>query len=351
LNKIKRLVITSVVAFLVLIGIGGTAQAARTDMLDLSDYNNNGQSLTTQQFVNLRNNYGIKAVTVKISEGQTWNASTARANISDANQAGLYTNGYHFARYNSVATAQAEARHAVQQAQVDGLGIGSVIVTDAESSAQSGVSKATNDQANQAFAQVVQQAGYRCDIYTMGSWVNTKMTVANGAGWIAYYPYHVTTNRYTGNHAWQFSSTMTFTGLSGRYDVSQLHDNYYTANTDKNAVISNAQTAHVAPQVVNKGAKDKSAKLVVDGIPGYHTYLKLQQLYGMRYQDGKISKPSATVRVIQKHVGVTQDGYFGPVTYRAMQRKLGTPVDGKVSRPSLMWKQIQRDINNGVKPF
>ena len=246
MNKIKQLVITSVVAFLVVIGIGGTAHAARTDMLDVSDYNNNGHALTTQQFVNLRNNYGIKAVTVKISEGQTWNASTARDNISDASQAGLYTNGYHFARYNSVATAQAEARHAVQQAQVDGLGIGSVIVTDAESSAQSGVSKETNDQANQAFAQVVQQAGYRCDIYTMGSWVNTKMTVADGAGWIAYYPYHVTTDRYTGNHAWQFSSTMTFIGLAGRYDVSQLYDNYYTANTDKNAVISNAQTTHVA---------------------------------------------------------------------------------------------------------
>lgn len=98
MNKIKRLVITTVVAFFVVIGIGGTAHAAP---------------------------YGY---------------------------AGLYTNGYHFARYNSVVTAQAEARHAVQQAQVDGLGIGSVIVTDAESSAQSGVSKTTNDQVNQAFA-------------------------------------------------------------------------------------------------------------------------------------------------------------------------------------------------------
>lgn len=245
-----------------------------------------------------------------------------------------------------MATAQAEARHAVQQAQVDGLGIGAVIVTDAESSAQSGVSKATNDQAHQAFSQIIQQAGYRCDIYTMGSWVNTKMTFDNGTGWIAYYPYHVTTDRYTSNHAWQFSSTMTFAGLSGRYDVSQLYDNYYTANTDKNAVISNADTTHVATQTAAK-----SNKIAVAGVAGHDTYLGLQKLYGMRYQDGKISKPSATVEVIQKHVGVTQDGYFGPTTYRAMQRKLGTPVDGKVSRPSLMWKQIQRDINNGVKSF
>jgi GH25 family lysozyme M1 (1,4-beta-N-acetylmuramidase) len=346
LNKIKRLVITFVVAFLVVIGIGGTAHAARTDMLDVSDYNNNSHALTTQQFVNLRNNYGIKAVTVKISEGQTWNASTARANISDASQAGLYTNGYHFSRYNSVATAQAEARHAVQQAQVDGLGIGAVIVTDAESSAQSGVSKATNDQANQAFTQVVQQAGYRCDIYTMGSWVNTKMIISDGTGWIAYYPYHVTTDRYTSNHAWQFSSTMTFAGLSGRYDVSQLYDNYYTANTDKNAVISNDDTTHVTTN-----GNHSTAKIAVDGYAGYRTYLGLQHLYNMRWQDGRISSPSPFVKILQRHLGVHQDGYFGPVTYRAMQRKLGTPVDGKVSRPSLMWQQIQRDINKGVKPF
>lgn len=345
-HKLKALILTVGAIFMAFLMFSGTAHAARTDMIDVSDYNNSGQALTVQQYINLRNNYGIKAVTVKISEGQAWDASTAKANIYGAQQAGLYTNGYHFARYNSVYTAQIEARHAVQQAQVDGLGIGSVIVTDAESSAQSGSSKATNDQANQAFAQVVQQAGYRCDIYTMGSWVNSKMTVANGTGWIAYYPYHVTNDRYTGNHAWQFSSTMAFAGLPGRYDVSQLYDNYYTANTNKNAVISNAQTTHVATQTATK-----SNKIAVDGIPGFNTYLGLQKLYGMRYQDGKISKPSATVRVIQKHVGVTQDGYFGPVTYRAMQRRLGTPVDGKVSRPSLMWKQIQRDINNGVKPF
>lgn len=45
------------VAFLVVIGIGGTAHAARTDMLDVSDYNNGGQALTTQQYINLRNNF------------------------------------------------------------------------------------------------------------------------------------------------------------------------------------------------------------------------------------------------------------------------------------------------------
>lgn len=102
---------------------------------------------------------------------------------------------------------------------------------------------------------------------------------------------------------------------------------------------------------VGQPVTTSTTKIAVDGIPGYNTYLGLQKLYGMKYQDGKISKPSATVKVIQKHLGVTQDGYFGPVTYRAMQRKLGTPVDGKVSHPSLMWKQVQRDINNGVKPF
>ena len=347
MNKlIKRVTASLAVAFFVVLGAQATVHGARTDMIDVSDYNNGGHALTTQQYINLRNQYGVKAVTVKISEGQTWNASTARANITDAKQAGLYTNGYHFARYNSVYTAQIEARHAVQQAQIDGLGIGSVIVTDAESSAQSGVSKATNDQANQAFAQVVQQAGYRCDIYTMGSWVNTKMTVANGSGWIAYYPYHVTTNRYTNNHAWQFSSTQRFNGLAGSYDVSQLYDDYYTAGLNKNAVISNSQTTHVTTQT-----PVKSNKIAVDGYWGYNTTLGLQRVYGMKWQDGRISKPSALVRVMQKHLNVKQDGYLGRITYKAMEKRAGIRQDGYLSHPSAVVKYIQHSINAGVKPF
>ena len=54
---------------------------------------------------------------------------------------------------------------------------------------------------------------------------------------------------------------------------------------------------------------------------------------------------------MQKRLGVKADGYLGPITYRAMQKALGTPVDGKVSSPSPMIKAMQKKLNSGKKPF
>lgn len=91
--------------------------------------------------------------------------------------------------------------------------------------------------------------------------------------------------------------------------------------------------------------------VTVDGIWGSATTLQLQKLYNMKVQDGKISSPSSLIKVIQKHLGVTQDGYMGANTIRAMQRKAKTPVDGKISAKSNLVIYIQTCINKGVKPF
>lgn len=218
----------------------GKVDAARYDMIDVSNHNG---SITTSQFVNIRNQYGVKAVTTKLSEGTTYHDWTARGNIANARAAGLFINGYHFARYYDVNSARNEAVWAVRCAKQDGLPIGAVLVSDVEASEQRGISKATLNAANAEFKRIVEEAGYRYDVYTMGSWVWSKMDVYGG--WIAQYPYNVSVDKWTGNNAWQWSSTARLSGISGYLDVSQLYTDYYTGNLDKNAVISNAQTAQV----------------------------------------------------------------------------------------------------------
>ena len=57
---------------------------------------------------------------------------------------------------------------------------------------------------------------------------------------------------------------------------------------------------------------------------------------------------SAVVKALQEWAGLPatdQDGEIGPVTIKAIQRKLGTPVDGVVSNPSDMVKALQRLCN------
>ena len=226
-----------------------TTHAARMDMVDVS--NNNGY-MSTAEYVSMRNEFGVKAVTVKISEGGTYKDPYAASNIANVQAAGMYINGYHFARYATKAQAIAEADFAGRTAKAAGLPVGAVLATDVEAEEQNYQSKATNDRNNVAFMKEIQKFGYRADIYTSGSWANTKMTIKNKTGWIAAYPYVVSgKNWYSTNHAWQWSSTAKFRISYGGFDVSQLNSNYYTAGqkstvkpTNKGAVKDNNRKAN-----------------------------------------------------------------------------------------------------------
>lgn len=242
------------IALGVTVGLATTVHAARTDMVDLSNYQG---YVSTGQLVNWRNGYGVKAITTKVSEGTYYADPTAANHITAAQQAGLYINGYYFARYTSVASAQQEAQFAVQCARNAGLPTGSVLCADVEAPQQRNLGANYNAQCLAAAQQVVEQAGYRFDVYSMASWGDTVVPWRL-IKWVAYYPYHVTTDRYTHGHAWQFTDHMNFGDGVGNVDCSQLYDNYYTAGQNKNAVISNADTAHIHTQAQTNGNSQPS---------------------------------------------------------------------------------------------
>lgn len=229
----------AVVAFCTMMAVTvTTAFGARPDMLDVSNHNGN---MTVAEYVSARNRYGVKAVTTKISEGTTYADPYAKTNIVNAQQAGLYINGYYFARYTNVEQAKAEARFAVQCAKNAGLPINAVLCADIEASQQQGLGTYVNGLAINAMRQIVESAGYRFDVYTMASWLDTNIS-ASQAGWIAMYPYNVGKDRYTDKHAWQWASDFKLVDSYGNFDVSQLYDDYYTGGLDRNAVISNNNT-------------------------------------------------------------------------------------------------------------
>ena len=262
--KRERTILLAVFFSLIVVLLGATkVSAARADMVDVS--NNNG-AMTVANFQDMHNNYGVKAVVTKISEGTSFKDSTAANNIATAQQAGMYINGYHFAHYNSVASAIAEADYAGKLAQADGLPAGAVLATDVESSEQSSVSEAQNDADNQAFMKEVAKYGYRSTIYTMGSWVGSVMSV--DSGWIASYPYDPTDQEwYTSNHGWQWSSSYTFNGSYGNFDVSELYDNFFTTyqtatgtstttttTSDDNSATTNSSSSNVGVIEVNNSS-------------------------------------------------------------------------------------------------
>ena len=203
------------------------AETPRTDMVDVS--NHNGQ-MTTPEFIDMRDAYGVKAVTTKISEGTTYHDWTAAGNIRAAQEAGLYINGYHYLHATTVTGAIAEANYAVAMAQADGLPVGAVLVADVEEPAQ--MAMGSNMQAVvTAFENEVQiKGGFRTTAYTMGS--HLEVTPYGEKSWIASYPFTPTStqNWYSEEHGWQFDSKATFRMSLGVFDVNQLYDNFFTAD-------------------------------------------------------------------------------------------------------------------------
>lgn len=198
--------------------------AARTDMVDVSNHNG---YMTVSNFQDMLNNYGVKSVVTKISEGTYYHDYTAANNIYTAQKAGLYINGYHFARYTTIQGAINEADYASQMAKVDGLPVGAALITDVEAQEQNGLSRSVNNSNNQAFMNEVAKYGYRSAVYTMSSWLGSKMDVSKG--WIASYPYNASDKQwYSGHHSWQWGSTYNFAGSYGNFDVSQNYDNFFT---------------------------------------------------------------------------------------------------------------------------
>ncbi|MEJ6356104.1 GH25 family lysozyme [Lactiplantibacillus plantarum] len=224
--KLKNKLALTGAATMAALFLGMNASAARMDMVDVS--NNNGY-MSTAEDVSMRNEFGVKALTVKISEGTTFKDSYAASNIKNGQAAGLYVNGYHFAHYATKAQAIAEADYAGQTAKAVGLPVGAVLATDVEAE-QANLPKSINDANNRAFMNEIAKFGYRTDIYTSGSWANHKMTIKGKTGWIAAYPYVPAGKQwYSNNNAWQWSGSAHFRISSGDFDVSQLNNNYYTA--------------------------------------------------------------------------------------------------------------------------
>lgn len=119
-------------------------------------------------------------------------------------------------------------------------------------------------------------------------------------------------------------------------------------------------------------AKPTGSQLTVDGRWGKATTTRLQIIFGTPvdgivsnqwksykaenpglvggwdWKDKPNGKGSQLIKALQKWAGMAakdQDGTIGPKTIKALQTKLGTPVDGCVSNPSQMVRALQNWAN------
>lgn len=131
-----------------------------------------GYQPETKEFFQALKDKGVKAVIIKITEGSNPGSAyvnpKAKNQIKYAHAVGLKVHAYHYAKFNGVSDAQAEADWFVKNAKKLGIGYDSVMVLDYEDHA---TARANGTADINAFIQRVKNAGYpKTDIYSMRSW-------------------------------------------------------------------------------------------------------------------------------------------------------------------------------------
>lgn len=153
------------------------------------------------------------------------------------------------------------------------------------------------------------------------------------------------------------------TACPGRYAQALIDDiNRGEYRADGAVEVDNP----ITPPKPSTPAKDD---LTVDGFWGGNTTRRLQRVLGTTV-DGVVSsqsrawkaanpglttgwewvaKPqgSRVIAALQNRLGSYPDGILGPDTIRDLQRHLGTPVDGVLSRESRAIMALQRRLNEG----
>lgn len=236
-HKKTKLAILGMIAGGILLGTSVTANAAlspsstlpKTDMVDVSSWQGN---LAAADYQTMAGN-GVKAVTIKATEGTYYTNPYLSQQVQYAQQAGLSVNFYHFVHFTSTDQAQSEAQNFIKAVQLVTNSKDVVMVADFESSELAGVSKSQNDANLAAFDATLNQAGYnKTDLYTMASWLGVHIdTNTSNNGWIADYPNNPTGSKYTSANAWQWASDYRFPSINQNMDVSQMNNDFYLNST------------------------------------------------------------------------------------------------------------------------
>jgi hypothetical protein len=232
LNRVKRSTrsIAAVVA--------GDKSTPKQDFIDVSSHNG---IISVAQYKTMKS-YGVTAVVVKLTEGTSYKNPLAASQIANAQAAGLIVHGYHYSWFTTEAQAKAEADYFVKYAKEVKLPTSALMVNDIEDNQIKG--KANHTALSKVFVNRIKALGYSNTHHYVGvSWVNEKAIDPAVLGynnvWIANYPYVPASQKFTEYSAWQWTSNLSFPGVSGTFDMSSDYQKYFVGQSQGEAIKDN----------------------------------------------------------------------------------------------------------------
>lgn len=328
-KRITTLALTLGLAFS--FGANTFAEKPSVDFIDVSHHNREqGLPLAFYQTVKAS---GVKAVVVKVSEGQYYVDPAASVNVANARQAGLIVNAYHFARYKSNAAAKAEADWFDKKLRLVGFDKakdGYVVVDVEDPTLSSSPAKLT--EYTNTFIREMKALGYkRVDLYSGSYFYNSRLKPKSldvSKPWLASYPANPVKNKPTANFsngqgAWQWASDYKFIGMSGYgyFDVNEDYAGKYVRKaTDEVGTIQNVSlTDYMKSKGMDASFANRAKLAEKYGIANYTGTAAQNLALLAKLQDG--TKPAKT-NLDNSKLTTTAD-----VKYRLMTGTFKTKTD------------------------
>ncbi len=271
---------------------------------------------------------GVVGAIIRYADG-TYLDTKFDYNMKNAKANGLHIGAYIYSRATTASAAQDEAKRLYNACK--GYNPDLPLYIDLEYGAQAKYA----DTVAKAFLQKMDALGGLGGVYANLNWFNnyltgTLATYPSKPMWIAQYNSKITHKNPALFGMWQYTSSGSVKGISGRVDMNHLYTAYWTK-----------QTEPVKEPV--------SEKIAFDGWFGAASIRKAQEWLGTT-ADGIISgqdkdflphipriyEPqiefggtgSQMVRALQKKLGVTVTGVLNVETVKALQKMLGVVEDG-----------------------
>ena len=165
---------------------------------------------------------GVSYAFIKVGSTKSGVDPYFAANVTAAQAAGIRTGVYIYSYATSVEAAAQEAQLVLQW--IEGYNINFPVAFDIEDSTQKGLDAATCTAMANTFCSIIAAAGYTPILYTYTNFYKSHFTSGLAYDkWIAQYSDH---NDIAGWAIWQYSSSGSVAGISGRVDMNIAAKDY-----------------------------------------------------------------------------------------------------------------------------
>ncbi len=165
---------------------------------------------------------GVSYAFIKVGSTNSGIDPYFAANVAGAQAAGIRTGVYIYSYATTVEAAAAEAQLVLQW--IEGYNINYPVAFDIEDSVQKGLDANTCTAMANTFCSIIAAAGYTPILYTYTNFYKSHFTSALAYDkWIAQYSDH---NDIAGWAIWQYSSSGSVAGISGRVDMNTAAKDY-----------------------------------------------------------------------------------------------------------------------------